>query len=450
MSLIKANPERLVPRIAECLAASLAILSLAGWIFRIPALASVVPGLVSMKPNTAIAFLLLAGALYSAEQKRWPRCQRWLALTAAVIGSLTLLEYLAGRDFGLDEALFRDPGRSLHPGRMAPITAVNFILLASALLVPLFRLSDYVREFLALLVALSSTFAIVGYIYGVPVLYGALTSSSTAMALHTGVSFLALAIGFLFIERKEGFVRVFHGPSIASMAARYLVPPAVLVPVVLGGLFIHSRWNLGHPHLVMALSVVADIVLLVGLIWLFAGMFQRVERERAFVQHQAVTDELTGIYNRRHFETRLELEIQRARRYGAPLALLMIDVDNFKQLNDNYGHLVGDRVLYGLARECESCLRTSDVFCRYGGDEFVIIAPETSAQAAMAMARRMRQKIDAIRAGQAFETLGISVGIAVWDDSFKRNGDFIDAVDSALYRAKRAGRNRESLYMPTG
>ena len=196
-------------------------------------------------------------------------------------------------------------------------------------------------------------------------------AAPTAMALHTGANFLLLAIGFLFVERETGFVRVFHGSSIASMVARYLVPVAFLVPVVLGAIFIRTRWSLGHPHLVMALTVVSNIVLLVGLIWLLASMIQRVEAERAVVQQQAETDKLTGIYNRRHFETSLEQEIERARRYGSPLSLLMIDVDNFKLLNDRHGHLVGDRMLYQLARECESCLRTSDVFCRYGGDEFV-------------------------------------------------------------------------------
>jgi diguanylate cyclase (GGDEF)-like protein len=200
----------------------------------------------------------------------------------------------------------------------------------------------------------------------------------------------------------------------------------------------------------MALTVVSNIVLLVGLIWLLASMIQRVEAERAAVQQQAETDKLTGIYNRRHFEASLELEIQRARRYGAPLALLMIDVDNFKLLNDRHGHLVGDRMLCRLARECESCLRTSDVFCRYGGDEFVIIAPETSAQAAMAMARRMRQNIDAVSTDQSFGALAISIGIAIWEDNFKTNDDFIAAADSALYQAKSAGRNCESLYSPKG
>ncbi len=433
---------------AAYLAGTFASIVLAGWILRIPTLTSVVPGLVSMKANTAICFLLLSGALYAAAECRWPRWQGWLAIAAAFLASLTLFEYVSGTSLGIDEALFRDLALSPHPGRMSPITAANFVLLASALLVPPFKRSDYLKEALALLLALSATFAIVGYIYGVPTLYGALSSSSTAMALHTGVNFLLLAIGFLFVERETGFVRVFHGSSIASMVARYLVPVAFLVPVVMGAMFIRTRWSLQHPHLVMALTVVSNIVLLVALIWLFALMIRRVEKERAIVQQQAETDKLTGIYNRRHFESSLEREIERARRYGSPLSLLMIDVDNFKQLNDTHGHLVGDRMLYRLARECESCLRTSDIFCRYGGDEFVIVAPETSALAAMAMARRMRQNIDALGMDQSFGTLGISIGIAVWEDNFKTNDDFIAAADSALYQAKSAGRNRECLHTP--
>jgi diguanylate cyclase (GGDEF)-like protein len=444
----KATSHTVVPRTAVYVAGAMAGIAMAGWGLHVYVLTSVLPGYVSMKANTAIAFLLLVGSLYCAARRRNFRWQQGLALGAVLLGLLTLLEHALGFNFGMDEPLFRDPVRSLYPGRMSPITAANFAVLGTAMLLPRFKWSDYVKEALALMVALASTFAIVGYLYGVPALYGAVSGSSSAMALHTGVNFLLLAIGFLFVERETGFVRVFHGSSIASMVARYLVPVAFLAPVVLGAIFIRTRWSLGHPHMVMALTVVSNIVLLVGLIWLLASMIQRVEAERAAVQQQAETDKLTGIYNRRHFETSLELEIQRARRYGAPLALLMIDVDNFKLLNDRHGHLVGDRMLCRLARECESCLRTSDVFCRYGGDEFAIIAPETSAQAAVTMARRMRQNIDALGMDQSFGTLGISIGIAVWEDKFETTDDFIAAADIALYQAKSAGRNRECLYPP--
>ena len=399
-----------------------------------------------MKANTALGLLMLSGALCAAAEGRWPAGQRWLAAAAAILASLTLFEHISGISLGIDQALFRDPVHSLYPGRMSPITAVNFLLLATVFLMPSSRRGNYVKEGLALLLALSATLAIVGYIYGVPAFYGAVNTSSTAMALHTGASFLALAIGFLLIPRQEGFVQVLRGPSIAAMAARYMLLPATLVPVILGGLFIRSRWNLGHPHLVMALSVVSDIVLLVILIWLFALMIRRVEMERAVIQRQAETDQLTGIYNRRHFETSLDQEIERARRYGSPLSLLMIDVDHFKLLNDRHGHLVGDRLLYQLTRECESCLRATDVFCRYGGDEFAIIAPETQGPAAMALARRMRQNIGAMGLDGSFGTVAISIGIAVWEESFKTKDDIIAAADGALYQAKSAGRDRECLY----
>jgi diguanylate cyclase (GGDEF)-like protein len=435
-----------LPRIAACLVGALACIALAGWILRIPVLTSLVPGLVSMKANTAIGFLLVSGALCAASEGRWPRGQRWLALAGALLSSLTLFEYVSGISLGIDQVLFRDPVNSLHPGRMAAITSVNFLLLATALLMPSSKRGNYIKEGLALLLALSATLAIVGYIYGVPAFYGAINTSSSAMAVHTGASFLVLAIGFLVIPRQEGFIHVLRGPSIAAMAARYMLLPAILVPVVLGGLFIRSRWNLGHPHLVMALSVVSDIVLLVILIWLFALMIRRVELERAVIQRQAETDQLTGIYNRRYFESSLDQEIERARRYGSQLSLLIIDVDNFKLLNDHHGHLVGDRLLFQLTRECESCLRTSDVFCRYGGDEFVIIAPETPATAAMALARRMRQKIGDMGLDSSLETLAISIGIAIWEEGFKTKDDIIAAADSALYQAKSAGRNRECLY----
>jgi len=438
---------QVVPTAAVYLAGGLAGVALTGWVLGIPVLTSVGPGLVSMKANAAISFLLLAGAIYCESWRRNSGCQKILAFGAVLLGTLTLLEYGFGINLHIDEALFRDSVRTLHPGRMAPITAANFVLLGTAMLIPRFKGADYVKEALALLVALSSTFAIVGYVYGVPALYGAVSSSSNAMAVHTGVNFLLLALGFLFVERAGGFVRVFGGPSIASMVARYMVPFAVLIPVVLGAVFIRSRWNLGHPHLVMALSVVSDIVLLVGLIWVLAFMIRRVEAEREMAQHQAETDRLTGTYNRRYFEASLESEVERARRYGSPLSLLLFDVDGFKQFNDRYGHLTGDRVLAQLVRQCERNLRAPDVLCRYGGEEFAIIAPGTTGEAGMALARRIREGVETMRVDYLPEKITISIGVAAWEQSFANNDDLIAAADSALYAAKNAGRNRECLYV---
>jgi diguanylate cyclase (GGDEF)-like protein len=447
LGLRSVNPHKFVPRTAEYLVAVTAAVVLTGWVSGVQVLTSVSSGLVSMKANTAMSFLLLAVAVHCESLHRNYRCQKILALVIVVLCTLTLWQDVAGINLHIDEALFRDPARSLHPGRMAPMTAANFVLLAAAMLLPRFRWADFVKESLALLVALSSTFAVVGYLYGVPVFYGAVSGNSNAMAVHTGLSFLLLVLGFLFVERENGFVKVFAGPSIASMVARYMVPIAVLVPVGLGAVFIRSRWNLDHSHLVMALSVLSDVVLLVILIWVLAFMIQRVERERALVQHQADTDRLTGIYNRRFFDTSLESEIQRARRYGSLLSLILFDVDGFKHLNDRYGHLTGDRVLTRLVRECEASLRAPDVLCRYGGEEFAIIAPETTGEAGATLARRIREGVEAMRLEGLPEKVTISLGVAAWEPGFATNDDFIAAADSALYLAKNSGRNRECLYV---
>jgi diguanylate cyclase (GGDEF)-like protein len=443
------NPHKVVPITAKYVAAATAILVLAGWVSGIPALTSISSGLAAMKANTAIGLLLLAAALHCVSARQNQRCQRWLAVAVVALGVVTLGEYIFKINIGIDEALFRDPALSFYPGRMSPVTASNFILLGAAMALPRFHWSDYVKEALALLVSLSAIFSIVGYIYGVPSFYGVVRSGSGAVALHTGISFLALALGFLFVERDTGFVRVFEGPSIASIVARYMVPIAVLVPVALGAFFLNSRWNPGQPRLVMALSVVSDMLLLVTLIWILAVVIQRVEKERALIKHQAETDRLTGIYNRRYFETSMEAEVQRARRYEKPLSLLLFDVDRFKDMNDRYGHLAGDRILERLVRECESNLRATDVFCRYGGEEFVIIAPETTGQAGTVLARRIREAVEAMRLDPFPGSVTISVGIAAWGPDFATSEDFIAAADAALYLAKRMGRNRECLYVKT-
>lgn len=102
-------PERRLPRMAACLVGTIACIALAGWIFGIPALTSIVPGLVSMKTNTALAFLMLSAALCAAAEGRWPGWQRWLAVAAAVVGSLTLFEYISGISLGIDQALLAIP-----------------------------------------------------------------------------------------------------------------------------------------------------------------------------------------------------------------------------------------------------------------------------------------------------------------------------------------------------
>ena len=164
----------------------------------------------------------------------------------------------------------------------------------------------------------------------------------------------------------------------------------------------------------------------------------------------AFTDFLTGLKTRGYFEQQLDLEIKRAERKKSTLALLMIDIDFFKSLNDTYGHHVGDQVLRDVSSILMKDMREVDTVARYGGEEFVIILPETSAVGALQVAQRLRKSVEQANffAGSPdkVEHLSISIGIALYDQDAQFKQDLIEAADSALYAAKSQGRNRVITY----
>ncbi|MEX2582908.1 MAG: GGDEF domain-containing protein [Gemmatimonadota bacterium] len=164
-----------------------------------------------------------------------------------------------------------------------------------------------------------------------------------------------------------------------------------------------------------------------------------VERLRS----QVFVDFVTDCYNRRAFEEHLNVELVRARRYERPLSLLLLDLDDFKIVNDNLGHPVGDHALQRVAAVLRAAFRTTDRVCRYGGDEFGVIFPETSKEDALRLAERIRRQIAAIFP-DAVNQYGItaSIGVAAYPHDAARPDDLVRAADRALYRAKSEGRNQ--------
>jgi diguanylate cyclase (GGDEF)-like protein len=164
----------------------------------------------------------------------------------------------------------------------------------------------------------------------------------------------------------------------------------------------------------------------------------------AAVQQQAVTDPLTGIYNRRGFFELAEHEIIRAQRFQRPLSLILMDVDLLKGINDHYGHLMGDRVLSSISAGCSSELRQVDIIARYGGDEFIAMLPETGLTEAIMVADRLRKRASNITlTAENGETIRITLSAGVADllpgDTLKT---LIERADQALYRAKQSGKNQ--------
>lgn len=160
------------------------------------------------------------------------------------------------------------------------------------------------------------------------------------------------------------------------------------------------------------------------------------------VRQLAYIDGLTGIFNRRYFEMRIEEEIERAHRYQGGLSVMMIDLDHFKKLNDEFGHLLGDEVLRQVSSIFAQNLRKVDVACRYGGEEFVILAPQTSGEHAQAAAEKLRRVVAGWNFPGVPRPVTISAGISNLPDHGSTRDDLVKAADQALYAAKQGGRNR--------
>jgi diguanylate cyclase (GGDEF)-like protein len=158
------------------------------------------------------------------------------------------------------------------------------------------------------------------------------------------------------------------------------------------------------------------------------------------LQQDALFDAVTNLRNHRYFQGRLREELQRAERTGIPLSLVLFDLDNFKKINDRFGHAVGDRVLRRVSRVLETNARSADVVCRYGGEELAAILPGTDAAGALEVAERLRRAVeqDADDRGPSVTT---SAGVATSPEHASRSDALIAAADAALYRAKHAGKN---------
>jgi diguanylate cyclase (GGDEF)-like protein len=168
-----------------------------------------------------------------------------------------------------------------------------------------------------------------------------------------------------------------------------------------------------------------------------------VKHARLYVksQQEALRDSLTGVFNRRFFEIQYEREFNLAQRRNSSFAVLMLDFDNFKVINDKYTHLVGDSVLKQAADVLCKNLRNFDTVSRYGGEEFVVILPHITEEDAFIVGERLRHKIEKMIVPEV-KSVTVSVGVAVYPNSASNMIDLLKAADKALYRAKREGRNR--------
>lgn len=176
-----------------------------------------------------------------------------------------------------------------------------------------------------------------------------------------------------------------------------------------------------------------------------ARLFEEVSKEKEEMKTLAITDRLTEMYNHNFFYTRLEEEFNRAIRYETPISLIMIDIDDFKKINDTHGHRTGDQVLKEVADMIKRHVRKTDIVARYGGEEFSVILPHTNLDGAEEEAERIREAISShTYANLTKETMTVSLGVVSYPSgkTMLNAGDLVNLADTALYEAKRSGKNR--------
>lgn len=227
----------------------------------------------------------------------------------------------------------------------------------------------------------------------------------------------------------------------------------LLIYVLLARVLDNEFDNYSYPAIVFTtiIAILSSIVfLLLGII------FNRVKKEHAHLRelvrlkHTASTDTLTKLYNRRFLETYLENQLEAARLTDRPLSIIMLDIDYFKNINDTYGHMMGDHVLTFFSTLILKCIRQSELAVRYGGEEFIVVLPSTTMEIATIIAERIRQTVETSSIPPLdniiIPPVTCSLGVSSFPIHCNNRKDLIRTADIALYSAKHAGRNCTRVY----
>jgi diguanylate cyclase (GGDEF)-like protein len=237
-------------------------------------------------------------------------------------------------------------------------------------------------------------------------------------------------------------LRLGHKPTVAAITAA-----SILMSMVLTALVNVAVDNTANLPLDLVIAFLVPLVIAPLASYWAVGLLFEVEQARAQLQIAVVRDSLTGLYNRGHFLARLREEIERSRREAQSLALILIDVDRFKAINDSFGHAAGDAVLERLGQVLVDALRPYDLIARYGGEEFVALLPGAERVQAEAAAERIRATLEStsFEWGGTAEGRGrvtASLGVTCLGDAEDTADALLARADRAMYAAKNAGRNR--------
>jgi diguanylate cyclase (GGDEF)-like protein len=450
---------RNIAALTSVLATLISVTVLIGWSLDIESLKRLVPGLTTMNPTTAIGFVCSGCALgLLATQSHFPLARR-LAIAlggiTAALGAVRVCAIVGIGDLGVDRLLVAsklltaDFGR---PDQMAPNTAVNFLLIGSALTIldrPLRRFG-WGAQLLALTAAMTSLLAVMGYAYGMRSFYG--IGSQMAMAFPIAVMFLVMAIGVLCARPAHGIMAVVASDSSGGAMIRRLLPAVIVIPGILGALRLAGRQSLildtaaGLWLLIISIMTIFAMLVAWNAMLLYRMDLGRAASERK-LSYLAEHDALTELPNRRLFLRRLAAEIERRQQDGPLAAVLFVDLDLFKVINDSLGHVVGDETLIAAGRRVGDCVGPDDIVARLGGDEFtVLLTGLEDTRRATDVAELIRTSFErpfTVGLHEVFTSVSIGVAFAQGTDSAQ---DVLRHADIAMYHAKARGRSRYEVF----
>jgi diguanylate cyclase (GGDEF)-like protein len=311
------------------------------------------------------------------------------------------------------------------------------------------RHSSRLADLLAPLAGLGILAALIGWLYGVNYINGA--PGEPGIAPQTVVALVALIVAILAARPRAPWMGLVAGPGAGGHVMRRFVPLLLGGSIVAGYALI---WGVEHDLWTVSVGtafVIAGLVtVLLGGLVQTSRELEEADQERRRLQERltdlADRDPLTNVFNRRRFDEELESEFALHRRYGLPVGVLTIDLDDFKLVNDTHGHAVGDELLLATTEVLAEGLRASDVVARFGGDEFMVLLPGIGADATSAVADKLVQALRGVSRTAADGTairLRASIGVAHTDRAgWPSPEELLIAADKALYLAKREGGDR--------
>ena len=215
----------------------------------------------------------------------------------------------------------------------------------------------------------------------------------------------------------------------------------VYLKYILFACLVTSGLNVVHTEWLLNEELTGDLFIAPVIAGIFFGfLLARIKTLNNVLLKLATTDTLTQLCNRMQFDNCLSMEIEKVKRYGGTFSVIYFDIDNFKDINDQYGHQTGDKALTALAGHINQFKRKSDVLARYGGDEFILLAPSTSLAAAKQLAHSLKQAIENLKI-EGLPTLSCSFGVTEFREEHHNSSALISVVDKALYTAKNSGKD---------